>query len=603
MQRVHGSIRVRVTYPGPSDVVEAGDSSYLYGSVGEGSAHLSINGQRVPVWPNGAWLAWIPFPRDSVMSFTLHATALGDSATLVYRVRRAHFTPPHEGLWVDTASFFPRGKVWWPAAEYLPLSVRAKEGARLTLRLSDGTSIPLEAEPTRQEVPAGIRAFDRDPLNLVRPVLADRYRGVIRGVGLGQHPGAILGPDPVSLPDGLSPILEAVLAGDTIHVRWPLGLAMMDTLPMMAALDDDPSRTGETDRITVGRALPAGTYHWFFPTGTQAVVRGRMNGDLRVELAQNHLVWVAASEATVHSVGIMRPAVVGSATLSPQSDRSLFRIPVSRPIPVQVEETEHGLVLTLYGAVGDVNWIRYGGTDPFVRTIAWRQAQSDVVEFTFDLDAPVWGYRSRWDNGDLVLEIRRPPLIDGQHPLRGRLIAIDPGHPPIGATGPTGLSEAEANLGVATIVRDLLRAAGARVIMTRSTDRPIELWPRIRMADSLDAEILVSIHNNALPDGVNPFTNNGSSVFYNHPKSLPLARFVQRQLIRRLGLRDLGVTRGDLAMARPTWMPAILTEGLYLIMPDQEAALRAEGGRRLYAEAVVDGLREYLADFQHRAGR
>ena len=365
----------------------------------------------------------------------------------------------------------------------------------------------------------------------------------------------------------------------------------------------DPAGRGDTKQITVGRALPAATYHWFFPAGTHATVMGRINEDVRLALAQNHIAWVAASDASVHSVGTMHRAVVGSAILSMRDDRAVFRIPVSRQVPTQMEETEHGLTLTLYGAVGDVNWIRYGGTDAFVRTIAWRQSESDVVEFTFDLATPVWGFRTRWVNGDLLLEIRRPPAIEAGEPLRGRLVMVDPGHPPVGATGPTGLREAEANLGVAEIVRDLLLAAGARVVMTRTTDTPVELWPRIHLADSLDAEVLVSIHNNALPDGVNPFTNNGSSVFYNHPRSLPLARAVQRHLVARLGLRDLGATRGDLALARPTWMPAILTEGMYMILPDQEAALRSPAGRRLYAQAVVDGLREFLADFRRRAGQ
>ncbi len=171
---------------------------------------------------------------------------------------------------------------------------------------------------------------------------------------------------------------------------------------------------------------------------------------------------------------------------------------------------------------------------------------------------------------------------------------VDPGHPPLGATGPTGLYEAEANLAVAERLRAMLVAAGARVVMTRTGPAPVELGARVRLADSLNAELLISIHNNALPDGVNPFTNNGTSVFYNQPRSLPLARAIQRALVGRLGLRDLGVGRGDLALARPTWMPAVLCEGLFMALPDQEAALRSREGQELYARGVYDGITEYL---------
>jgi N-acetylmuramoyl-L-alanine amidase len=231
-----------------------------------------------------------------------------------------------------------------------------------------------------------------------------------------------------------------------------------------------------------------------------------------------------------------------------------------------------------------------------VRRVRWDQAAAEQVTLAFDLASPVWGYRVRWERDDLLFEIRRPPAIDEGHPLRGRLIAVDPGHPPAGATGPTGLREAEANLAVALELRRLLVEAGAKVLMTRTADEPLDLWPRVELADTAGADVLISVHNNALPDGINPFTNNGTSVYYNHPRSVPLARAVQDELVQHLGLRDLGMGRGDLALVRATWMPSILTEGLFMIVPEQEAALRSVEGRRLYASAIFHGLRRFLRD-------
>ena len=581
-----------MVYPDSSTRIDARDSTFVFGSVGDGAATLRINGSAIPVAPNGAWLAWIPLDRDSLVTLRLDARTASDSARLEYRVRRAaRFVPGDpRRLWVDTTSFAPAGRVWWPADEFLPVSVRASEGASLALLLPDGTRVPLAAELATDDVPESLRAFDRDPLKLQRSGGAQRYRAVVRGVRLGD-PGPLLGPG--SGAAGGEATLWAALGKDTVRLRWPLRAALLDTLPVVADVDDDRSGRGGTDGLTVARATPQGTYTWFFAAGTRGRVTARINGEVRLGLSARSSAWVAVGE--VWTAGAMTgPAVVGSMTLTPRADRVEARIPVGRRVPFQVLESQRGLTLVLYGAVSDVNWLRYGRTDSLIELVTTRQVSSDELELAFALGQPVWGYRTRWDGTDLLFEIRRPPAIDPAAPLKDRFIAVDPGHPPAGATGPTGLTEAWANLEIGLQLRDLLEAEGARVFMTRTDARPVDLWQRQRGADSAGAEILLSIHNNALPDGVNPFTNNGSSAFYNHPRSLPLARDILDRLVARTGLRDLGVGRGDLALVRPTWMPAVLSEGLFLMLPEQEAALRSPEGQRLYALALLEGLKRFM---------
>ena len=597
---VRGRLDVHVTYPGPDDRVDARDSSFLLGTTGTGDATLSINGMPVPVAPNGAWLAWLPLPPDSVMRFELVARTGADSAAFVYLVRRpAHFMPPAEGLWIDTTSITPRGRVWLRSGAELAVSVRASEGATVRLRLPGGTAVSLPADPGPDDVPAGIRAFDRDSRNLARPARADRYTGVFRPWrALGGAPGPVAGPPAaLSAVDTAVALLEVARGIDTVRVRWPVQLALLDTTAAVVQLDDDSAGTGTTDSLTIGRALPGGTYYWFFPTGTRAAVLGRVNNDLHLRLSAAAEAWVPAADAHLLAAGRPTPrAVVGSVTLGVHAGFTTLRIPVSERVPFRVSEGERSLSLVLYGAVGDVDWMRYGPGDSVVRRMSWTQSSADEVRLDVVLARPVWGYRTRWEGRDLLLDIRRPPTVDATAPLRGRLIVVDPGHPPGGATGPTGLREAEPNLAIGLELRRLLAAAGARVMMTRVRDTAVELLPRTRMAERVDADLLVSIHNNALPDGVNPFTNNGTSVFYNQPHSVPLAQAVQRALVAQLGLRDLGIGRGDLALVRPTWMPSILCEGLYMIVPEQEAALRSDEGRRRYAQGVFDGLQRYLQE-------
>jgi N-acetylmuramoyl-L-alanine amidase len=259
-----------------------------------------------------------------------------------------------------------------------------------------------------------------------------------------------------------------------------------------------------------------------------------------------------------------------------------------------VEVEDDRLSLLLYGAYSNTDWLRYGAEDDFVQSVRWEQVDAERYILRFQLAGRPWGYRARYGGGGLTLEIRKPPPVEARRPLAGLKVAVDPGHPPVGATGPTRLYEGDANLAVSFRLKRLLEAEGARVIMTRTDRSVVRLYDRTQLAELLDAHVLVSIHNNALPDGVNPFENHGTSVYYFHDQALDLARALQNGLLASMGLADLGVGRASLALARPTWMPAALTEGAFMMIPDQEAALRGPAFQEAYARGVLEGLRAFV---------
>ena len=99
---------------------------------------------------------------------------------------------------------------------------------------------------------------------------------------------------------------------------------------------------------------------------------------------------------------------------------------------------------------------------------------------------------------------------------------------------------------------------------------------------------------------MNPWVNNGTSTYYYQPRSAHLARLVQDAMVRRMGLRNLGFGRGDLALVRPTWMPAILTEGAFLMIPEQENALRTPAFQERYARGVMEGIEAFLRELSER---
>ena len=264
-----------------------------------------------------------------------------------------------------------------------------------------------------------------------------------------------------------------------------------------------------------------------------------------------------------------------------------------------MDESERALTLSVYGATSRANFLQHGRVDPYVERAEWSQPEDRLFRLDLHLASLPWGYEVFWGEGaDLVLRVKRPPQIDPDRPLSGLTVGVDAGHG--GADrytmGPTGLTEADANLGIALALAEALEARGARVALSRWSDSTVSLVERTEFARAQDVDLWVSVHNNAFPDGVNPWENNGTSVYYNHAPSAELAWAVHEALLEEMGLRDLGVGRADLHMARFTWAPAILTENAFMMIPAQEAFLASDEGRRRIAEAHARGIEAWLRE-------
>jgi N-acetylmuramoyl-L-alanine amidase len=372
----------------------------------------------------------------------------------------------------------------------------------------------------------------------------------------------------------------------------------------VAVLDDDPEGAGTTDRTVVGRAAPDGVFFLFLPNGTRARTGRRVGGLRELRLDGQLSVWAPIGEVHPLPGGTPEPRSRVPVVRTVQGeDRTRVVIPLEAQLPFQVRQETDPVryEITLFGARAAAEFVRHDAGDPLVRALRWNQPASDrfVLEVEVAGRQP-WGWHAGYEGDDFVLEVRRPPPVRGGS-VAGLRIVVDAGHAPEpGAVGPTGLPERDANLGVALDLARLLEDRGAEVVLTRDADTPNDLAPallaRAALPRDADADLLVSVHHNALPDGVNPFSSHGTSTFYYHPQSLPLARAVQRELVRELGLRDLGIGLANLAMVRPTWAPAVLTESAFMMIPEQERLLRSGEFRRREARAILRGIERFLEE-------
>jgi N-acetylmuramoyl-L-alanine amidase len=180
-------------------------------------------------------------------------------------------------------------------------------------------------------------------------------------------------------------------------------------------------------------------------------------------------------------------------------------------------------------------------------------------------------------------------------------ICVDPGHggKEIGAIGCSGVPESSVNLAIALRLRTLLEKAGAQVVMTRTADQDVSLDERVRIANEHKVNILLSVHNNSLPDGRYPWLEHGSSVYWYQPQSTELGRYLKNGLISAMSLPDRGNRFQNLALARPSAMPAVLAEIGFMINPEEYALLISPEGQDLAAQGLLKGLEDYLREPEH----
>jgi N-acetylmuramoyl-L-alanine amidase len=572
-----------VEYPDSLQTITASDSNFVFGTVGTGDATLIIDGEFVEVEPNGAFLAWLPVPvaaRGDTAEYRLIARRGSETDSLVHPIR-VPIAQEHD--WdseplLDPSRLGVRTERWALPAEPVSIEVRADPAADVEL-VAGRTRISLPAKPNSE-----LRAFTVSADELYRTACvpedcnwtdeADSLRMEVRATK-----------------DGTSrtePLILPLRILDPVH-------------PPVVRLVDARDEVNGNDGMIVGRPSAFGPYRWRFPHGTRAVVDLRVGSRLRLRLAPDLHAWVTDEDVEFMPADARPPrSAVGDLRFEPHGDRVSLGIRLAMPLPLEVTQSdERTLDLKLFGAIGVTNRVSLGPSPRLVEWTEWAQLPGDTWRLRVRLTRPVWGWRARYDESGsgrstLRLEFRGAPDIDASSPLAGRKIAIDPGHPGAGATGPTGFYEGDANLAIGRILERILSERGAQPILIRNDREPLGLYERTTAAENADAELFVSIHNNALPDGVRPYGREGTSTYYFQPHAAGLASAIQEGMLATMHLRDLGVFWGDLAVCRMSWMPSVLTEGAFMMMPKHESALRDPGFQELYARGVADGIDSFL---------
>ncbi|MDX9719446.1 MAG: N-acetylmuramoyl-L-alanine amidase [Myxococcota bacterium] len=216
---------------------------------------------------------------------------------------------------------------------------------------------------------------------------------------------------------------------------------------------------------------------------------------------------------------------------------------------------------------------------------------------------------------------------EGPTPLTAmRRIVIDPGHGGTneGAIGVGHVHEKHLTLPIALALADRLRARypDIDVRLTRQTDTDVSLVERIALANSVDADLFISLHFNAAGNtaalgfesfwtaGFEPMPADGRS-FRSRLQSLQAlcdnaaklhdaaarselyAANFNRAMRQRFNVPDRGVKRGDYTVLTRATVPAVVVEMGFLSHPLEGKTVLAPHEQARMVDALVDSIAGY----------
>jgi len=208
--------------------------------------------------------------------------------------------------------------------------------------------------------------------------------------------------------------------------------------------------------------------------------------------------------------------------------------------------------------------------------------------FVLDL-AQTWDYEFSNDPsvGELRISLKKPTADKSVY-----TVVLDAGH---GGSDPGAISiskrpEKDFNLSVVLKVQALLASdPRIKLIMTRTDDSFPTLDSRSALANSVMADLFVSVHANSYTAATN-----GTETYYTRPESKAFADLMHSVFAPATGLKDNGVRQKSLSVTRKTTMPAILLEVGYLSSSIDEPKLWTNELQDRVAAAIAKGIKMQL---------
>ncbi len=312
-----------------------------------------------------------------------------------------------------------------------------------------------------------------------------------------------------------------------------------------------------------------------------------------VQLSKNRQAYIEAEHVNVLAQNYTPASITGNMRVWGDSSFDYVSLAMTERLAYQTFQQVNPSTITVdvFGATSNTNWITQMSSSNEIANVTYLQLEEDIFRINIQLKHQQhWGHRIYYNGNTLVIKVKRQPksLL-----LKDLVIAVDAGHGGTnkGAFGLTGVAEKDMTLAISKELQLALEAEGATVLTTRLKDTTYDNHDRYTYYQEKNPDLLLSIHLNSSAD---PVTTSGVSTYYKHIGYRSLTQTVLQRMLN-MGLKEYGnVGNFNFLLNGFTEFPNVLVETLFISNPEDEMNVLTPAYRKQMAEAIVQGIKDWL---------
>jgi N-acetylmuramoyl-L-alanine amidase len=331
----------------------------------------------------------------------------------------------------------------------------------------------------------------------------------------------------------------------------------------------------------------------YLDTNVMVKVIDSTGDDYKVQLSKQHSAYLPKTNFKRDTSIKLKPDYLTASWRVSGGDKYDYvtvALPEKLPYRSQQQICPSRLVVDIFGAVSNTNWITQLKTAQEVQNVWYEQIEDDVFRLFIELKhGQHWGHLIFYKNNVLTVRIKRQPSLR----MKDLVIAVDAGHggTNAGASGTkTGIKEKDYTLKMAKALESYLKRKGVTMYMTRTDDSDIGMIDRTLMLKEKDPDLLISIHLNSSSNAA----VKGTSTYYRYIGYRALSQYILDRMLD-LKLNNFGnIGAFNFALSGPTEYPNCLVEVAFLSNEEDEQRIADERFHKEVAEQIYKGIRDWL---------